>query len=359
MSNIRICEEDFSKHIELAKFLNLLDPQVFFYEYLTYMPQHHVYVTAIDEEGHIVGSQALMPYVLNINGKEILTGRSERTLLSHSLRGRKYFPVLMNECVKRGNNRGLKFIWGATTAIKPFQETGFFFHHNFIEHSLCCLKPVAMIKSLIRETRGRLKFKMAKLLTAPISMAIRTIKPLWIVNSGLDIRLKLENALDIIGLYDKLRKSQKIVSLVQDDKFIDWAYNLSSGRKYLRLYAYREERLRAYIHLDLTHPNVGYLADFAELERGGIAILLQEAKVILRNTNHSVIHASYNIKNSQLRRTAKSLYQCGFVPISRDGHMCIRPLEFIDINVLGDISMWYITQIWWELYKQPDKRPMC
>jgi|GEM_PF-6750970 len=352
MRNIRFVCENFSDSKRLANFLSLNDPDVFRYEYLTYMPEKYVYVTARDDEDNIVGSQALMPYELNINGKVVLTGRSERTLLTPQIRGQGIFERLYDECIHYGKERGIRFIWGTTAAVKAFQKVGFIFHHDYWEHAICCIKPGALIPYVMSGTNVSNKFKLAMLLTAPLSEAARLANLIRKKTVETEILDELKNPTDLITIYEELRERGPLVHLVQDHQFLRWAYVRDHHRAYLRLYAYRHNDLRAYIHLDLSHPNKAILVDFAEAERGFLIYLLEEARRRLKQSKHNVIHVSYNFKNPQLQDAARSLYAHGFIPINREGHKCIRPIDFIDMNILGNIRFWYITQIWNTLYKE-------
>lgn len=351
MMNIKIIHEDFSEREKLARFLSLNDPDVFRYEYLTYMPGKYVYVSARDANNNIVGSQALMPYVLNIDGKDVLTGRSERTLVSGAIRGQGLFSILYDECIRYGREKGMQFVWGTTAAIKAFQKVGFIFHHTYLEHAICCIKPGALIPYCMSVTNVSRKFKLAQLLTAPLSIATRAAVPFRKKPSSIEIFDVLKDPADFRIIYNELREHCPLIHLVQDAQFLRWAYELDHRRTYLRLYAYRDDKLRAYIHLDLSHPTIARLVDFAEAEQGMLGYLLEEARRRLSESNHNVMHATYNFKNPQLRKTAKSLYANGFIPINREGHKCIRPIDFIDMNILGDIRPWYITEIWNTLYK--------
>jgi GNAT superfamily N-acetyltransferase len=352
MMGIKIIHENFSESIILAKFLSLNDPDVFKYEYLTYIPDKHVYVSARDADHNIVGSQALMPYVLNINGTDILTGRSERTLVAKELRGLNIFKHLYDECIREGREKGLQFVWGTTAAVKAFQKVGFIFHHNYFEHSICCIKPFLLIPYCLSENTVSKKFKLAQLLTAPLSMASRVLNVFHKRPTSIEIVNEIKTPDDFNHIYGELRKQGPLVHLVQDERFLRWAYQLDYRRSYLRLYAYCGSKLRAYIHVDLSHPTIARLVDFAEAEQGMIGYLLTNAKERLKQTKHNTIHATYNFKNLQLRKAMKTLYANGFIPISREGHKCIRPIDFIDMNILGDIRPWYITEIWNTLYKQ-------
>lgn len=349
MMEVKIIHEDFSESEALARFLSLKDPAVFEYEYATYMQEKYVYVTARDANNNIVGSQALMPYVLNIDGKDALTGRSERTLVSAAMRGQGLFAGLYDECIRYGREKGMQFVWGTTAAIKAFQKVGFIFHHDYWEHAICCIKPGALIPSGTNVSR---KFKLAQLLTAPLSIATRAAVPFRKKPSSIEIFDDLKDPADLRIIYDELREQGPLIYLVQNPQFLRWAYELDHRRTYLRLYAYHDDKLHAYVHLDLSHPSIARLVDFAEAEQGVLGYLLEEVRRRLKQSKHNVMHASYNFKNPQLRKAAKSLYANGFIPINREGHKCIRPIEFIDMNILGDIRPWYITEIWNTLYKQ-------
>jgi len=352
MPETKIIHEDFSDKANLARFISLSDPNVFQYEYLTYMPEKHVYVTARDTENNIVGSQALMPYVLNINGKDILTGRSERTLVSKALRGQGIFERLYDECIRTGRVKGLQFVWGTTAAVKAFQAVGFIFHHDYFEHSICCIKPFFIIPYFLKDKSVSWKFRLAQLLTAPLSIIMHSLCRFGKKPKDIEIVSSIKDPADFKYIYDELRKQGSLIYLVQNHQFMRWVYEQDRRRQYLRLYAYRGNKLLAYIHLDLSHPCIARLVDFAESEKGILGYLLVEARQRMKQTKHNVIHASYNFKNNQLRKAVRSLYMNGFIPINREGHKCIRPIDFTDMNILGDIRPWYITEIWNTLYKQ-------
>ena len=351
MMDVKIVHEDFSESEKLAQFLSLNDPDVFRYEYLTYMPGKYVYVSARDANNNIVGSQSLMPYVLNIDGKDLLTGRSERTLVSGAMKGQGLFAGMYDECIRRGREKGMQFVWGTTAAIKAFQKVGFIFHHEYVEHAICCINPGTLIPYCVSGTSVSRKFKLAQLLTAPLSVATRAAIPFRKKPSSMEIFDDLKNPADFRIIYNELREQGPLIHLVQDSQFLRWAYELDHRRTYLRLYAYRDDKLRAYIHLDLTHPTIARLVDFAEAEQGVLGYLLKEARRRLKQSQHNVIHASYNFKNPQLQKAVRTLYINGFIPINREGHKCIRPIDFLDMNILGNICPWYITEIWNTLYR--------
>lgn len=89
-------------------------------------------LVVVEDEKHIVGTQALLPAYLSINGQKILTAKSEATLLDPIYRGKKLFEKMYNFIFESVKSSEIKLIWGFTGAIKPFQNVGF-----SIEEPLC------------------------------------------------------------------------------------------------------------------------------------------------------------------------------------------------------------------------------
>jgi len=354
MSKIIITDADFHEKEAMADFLGLKNPDVFEYEYRTYRPDKYVYVVAKDESGRIVGSQSFMPYLLNVNGKTLLTGRSERTKVSPAFWAQRLFPNLMEECVQRGRAHGMEFIWGATMAINAFQRVGFLFHHDYIERAICCIKPAQAILDFARFSDEKKKLRLAKIMTLPISVLVNSAFYYVKTKRKLIFREELIDFSDLDQLYLRIKGKRNLVYLVQDEQFRRWAYELDRGRSYLRIYGYSDRELVGYVILDTSGRKMALLADFAALDSQILRSLIAEARARLVHHHHTFLFASYNFRNAAIQRVISGLYQSGFVPINREGHKCIRPLHFLDMNVLGRIDDWYVTDIWYTLFRQPD-----
>ncbi len=86
-----------------------------------------IYIIAKDtEKDTVIGSQAVIPInLVTANGEIILSGKSEDTLVDPNYRGKRIFnnmyEMLFDECTKAGIN----YIWGFTTAKKPFLKMDF------------------------------------------------------------------------------------------------------------------------------------------------------------------------------------------------------------------------------------------
>lgn len=157
MKNIRFFDADDLCVENIAAFKDI-NPRFWEYEYKTYMADKAVFIIA-KENDTIVGTQALMPYKLNINGRILLSGRSERTKVSQPYRGGKLFPKLMNICVKKGIEKDMELIWGTTHAKTAFQRCGYTYVSNFLEQSLWCIKPFQIFYDLRRKQKNNLSMQ--------------------------------------------------------------------------------------------------------------------------------------------------------------------------------------------------------
>jgi hypothetical protein len=102
----------------------------FKWEFLDGPSGESIYIAAIDTEikaeNKIVGIQCAIPLMMvDFNNNEILTAKSEDTLVDPNYRGldifNKMYALLFEECQKKGVN----YIWGFTPAYKPFIKLGF------------------------------------------------------------------------------------------------------------------------------------------------------------------------------------------------------------------------------------------
>lgn len=86
-----------------------------------------IYIIARDiKTQKIIGTQAAIPYLLETSGGDlILSAKSEDTLLDSKYRGLKIFDNMYSELILECQKRGICFLWGFTSAIKPFAKIGF------------------------------------------------------------------------------------------------------------------------------------------------------------------------------------------------------------------------------------------
>jgi hypothetical protein len=83
-----------------------------------------ILVGAFDGEA-LIGTQCYIPYRGWWNDRDILTCKSESTLVSPHYRGRKVFDRMYELGFQLCREAGVDCIWGFTSAEKPFAKVGF------------------------------------------------------------------------------------------------------------------------------------------------------------------------------------------------------------------------------------------
>jgi GNAT superfamily N-acetyltransferase len=102
----------------------------FTWEFLNGPAGKALYVAAIDtavtDRLKIVGIQCAIPLEMMCNdGTIILTAKSEDTLVDPAYRGQKLFERMYDLLFQASRDRGIKYIWGFTPAVKAFERIGF------------------------------------------------------------------------------------------------------------------------------------------------------------------------------------------------------------------------------------------
>jgi hypothetical protein len=331
--------------VEIAEFLALPDPGFFEYEYQAYQRDHAVFIQA-RQDGRLVGTQALMPYPLVVGGRIMLSGRSERTKVDASQRGGGLFPELMRTCGARGEQKGLQFIWGTTILKSVFQRVGFAFFDGFYERALLCVNPAAAPADLRMEQRKSLRA--AKAVTAAPSLLARIVS-LTAAGGRLEFRSEPRDAMDVFKLFERLRAGGPLVVMHHEERLLHWLFD-ESGRTIKRYYAYRGADLVAYAYVDVSNGTTCDMIDFGAQDIASLRRLVHRVVRDLSAGGAAFLQVTYNSTNPILRRLRTGLMLAGFVPFYRKGGFVTKPLGYNDLNYLNDLSRWYITGMWFQLY---------
>jgi GNAT superfamily N-acetyltransferase len=99
----------------------------FIWEFFTAPAGKAIYVVAKDSETmKIVGTQCAIPLeLITSDGTIMLTGKSEDTLVHPDYRGLSIFEKMYDLLFEKCKENGMHYIWGFTTAKKPFLKLGF------------------------------------------------------------------------------------------------------------------------------------------------------------------------------------------------------------------------------------------
>jgi len=335
------------------------------HEYWTHMPDRAIFMTAWNG-AELVGTQAFMPYHMVVDGERMLTGRSERTLVSSTMRGGNVFQMMMRGCVDGGAARGHEFSWGATTqAIKAFKRTGFYHltgHRRFMTAGVSrrnlarwwanrsgrpSFSPAAMLK-VARTKDMPTAVRYAKAFWGPVSIASRAfagggrVAGLSLTSSQVP-EVSLE-ALD--AFYETLRGPRgRMFRLGLEPDFFDWM--IVQGRHDTRCwFATRGGEIRAYLIGLFDDPVEGRVLDFAAIDAEAFAMCLDAFRAACDEAGCAFMRAIVNPQCAFQEMPARVLRRAGFLPFYTGGNSVVRPGRYEDMNVLAEPSAWYITDLW-------------
>ena len=371
MTTIRYLEATMRDVDAIGRFNDITEPELYYHEYWSHMPGRSVLMSAWEEE-KIIGVQALIAYFLNVNGKKILTGKSERTLVSPAYRGRDVWSNLMEGCIERGEERGHEFFWGASTpAVKAFKKLGFF-HIQGHRRRLLSVVKLSRVTKIMRSPEHKVPInpwvayqtlrqrdleqglKYMRIMASIYSSSYNTLNA-RILRSGSDNKFELVNLPksygDIYDLYQEIRgNNSNLIWLHQDEAFCDWAFHL--GRNPVtRWYAYKNGKLRGYLY-GLFEDSLARILDFAAADADAFNCLLGGFRRACLEGGQIFIEATVNPLCPQQQIPIQCLKSNGFFTAYTGGTTVVRIGKYKDMNILGDPRCFYMTDLWSLLYNR-------
>lgn len=84
-----------------------------------------VYIIALDGT-RIVGTNCvILITMINADGRKVLSGKSEDTLVDPEYRGKRIFANIYKELIEECKSEGVQVIWGFTPVARAFEKIGF------------------------------------------------------------------------------------------------------------------------------------------------------------------------------------------------------------------------------------------
>ncbi|MCX8081672.1 MAG: GNAT family N-acetyltransferase [Bacteroidia bacterium] len=216
-----------------------------------------IYVIA-EDQGKIVGTNCLIPiYVTSLSGEKVLTAKSEDTLVDPAYRGQNIFDNIYNVLFEEASDRGIKFIWGYTSAIKPFRKIGFDtpFSHKQALMVNRILPAFLYLSSLNKKNRLSDRFKIfflcvySKLLSIPLQYG--KVQMDFIVEETNKAHPKTDEL-----IIQSAQHHPDLFFIFQNQKFQQW--RIYENPYYYKLHTFsfydQKNNLVALIILN-THPN--------------------------------------------------------------------------------------------------------
>lgn len=228
----------------------------FFWEYNSAPAGKAIYVIA-EENGNIVGTQCAIPYyIISGNNKEILTAKSEDTLVSPNHRGKHIFEsmykLLMDEC----KNNNIVFIWGFTYADKPFKKIGFEIPFKSTM-GLLTIRPkkAAYYFYSVTSNRGLVSYLKIVGLTYFSFTKFLCLK----LGNSKNMKLSFEEAVLNSANFNYL-KQDELFGLKLDSSFLDYRINNNAYNSNYKIVNWIENGiLKGSVRYIITKENVGFI----------------------------------------------------------------------------------------------------
>jgi N-acetylglutamate synthase-like GNAT family acetyltransferase len=215
-----------------------------------------IYIIA-EYHGAVVGTQCAIPYyIVTHDNKEILSAKSEDTLVSPDLRGRSIFDNMYRLLIDACRERAIVFLWGFTYADKPFKKIGFSIPYKSTM-GIVALKPGKAARYFYSITGDKSSSAYYKILGLTWFSYLKNLAPA--LGSGKNIEL----AFDTIALntehFNYLQHAQ-LFGLKLDEAFLDYRLHRNPYSAGYRCVYWKENGyLKASVHYHVTADGVGYI----------------------------------------------------------------------------------------------------
>lgn len=142
---------------EAAAFLRVGFGRSFSTRKLIWEFRHGFLVTARDADG-LVGTQGFLRIDLDVGGRVVISGKSERTLVAQPSRGTGLYEELYAVAVSSAVERlGARLLWGVTAVPTSFAKVGYFVLDRVYRHTVLPVAPVRGLRvgNILRARVGR------------------------------------------------------------------------------------------------------------------------------------------------------------------------------------------------------------
>ena len=253
-----------------------------------------IYVIA-EDQGKVVGTNCVIPIILiNGNRKEYRTGKSEDTLVDPDYRGQRIFYKIYDFLFEKCLEGEIEFVWGFTSAIKPFKKIGFDVPFNQ-KQSLIVNKPFKSYRFLVSlNPKNKLTDKI-KILGLSVLSKMRGVLKLQSKGEKFEIRSAIDQELDVMDLILENLSNESLFAIKQDVEFQKW--RLYENPNYHKVHAYsvfKNDELKAQIVFNSDRNGVAYncqslfasglsVADKVSILKSVTKKLFKEGVILVRN----------------------------------------------------------------------------
>lgn len=212
------------------------------------------------EGGRVVGTQALMPITMLDAAGELLTAKSEETLVNPSMRGKGVFQKMYEPLTAYAREQGVKAIWGFTPAHKAFEGIGFYVpdRTSQLVHPLSVRAAAAFGDSV---GTGLRRVAMGAAIGAASLVSAARVALASDRTSGIHLEVLEQPPAEAGAFCREFVRGWGGVTILRDQAYLKWRYYDNPAVRATLLGAYRGETLVGWVAYSLDEASIGYIVD--------------------------------------------------------------------------------------------------
>lgn len=229
----------------------------------------------LEDQGEIVGLQALIPVRLIGPQGVLMTAKSEDTLLDPSVRGKGALGLMYQLIFERARERGIEAIWGFTEATRAFEKIGFGVPSVTSRLALPLNGgAVSLLQGRIRGTAGRFLLpgpgKVAMSGAAMLGRARRALTRRSARRAAPNVRIQTEMT-PPAGCGALMRSFVSMwggITILRDEEYLGWRVFSNPWTRPVMRCAYDGDTLLGWAIHALDSGHTGYVVDVIVADPG-------------------------------------------------------------------------------------------
>lgn len=212
------------------------------------------------ENGRVVGTQALMPIAMLDAAGDILTAKSEETLVDSSMRGKGVFQKMYEPLTAYALEQGVKAIWGFTPANKAFEDIGF----QVPDRTSQLVHPLSVrAAAAFGDSVGTGMRRVAMSAAIGAASFVSAARVALASDRGLGIRLEVleQPPAEAGALCREFVRGWGGTTILRDQAYLKWRYYDNPAVRATLLGAYRGDTLVGWVAYSLDEASMGYIVD--------------------------------------------------------------------------------------------------
>ncbi len=309
-------------------------------------------------DGHIVGTQGMIPIYLNIKGKRYLTGKSENTFIDQKRKIMGLFSHLYENAMSSCQEKNMSCVWGFTRLGDLWRKMlRFTVYDDVMFESILVFGPLKALPEISSQSLNEVVKMAFAILAVPLkvySLLLMLLPSIRLRDADVakyETTGRLRTGDDMQQLYNRLRaRYPNLVHLEQDEPYVAWRIHNNPNVRYTTIFVYEGEVLRGYSYLSKNNKNTVFLSDLTfENEETG-KLLLEKILAHCRQHRVGMVYYIGNSKNQLNANVFSLLKRAGFLMRRNSQAFVLRNISYEDGSFISGIENWYANGLWSEGY---------